>query len=111
EGGGGVEGERGEGGEGGVRSIAPGVGVVWPVGREEEQSRGTEARDETIEHGLSLDVDPVKVFEDQEDRLLAGLAQQQSRHRVERASPAFARIERPPLVIVGRNIEQGEQRR
>ena len=41
------------------------------MGREQQQARRPEARDETIEDRLRLDVDPVKVFEDQEERLLA----------------------------------------
>ncbi len=95
-----------------VRRVAPGVCVFGTVGREEQQARGTEARDETIEDSLRLGVDPVKVFEDQEDRLLARFAQQQSRHRVERAPATFGGIERSPLgLVVKGNVEQGEQRR
>src|SRR5262249_24347191 len=95
-----------------VRLIAPGVPVVGTMGGEQQYGRRREPPGEVVEERLRLDVDPLKIFDDQEERSLARLAQQQSAHRLERAPPTFGGIERPPPgVLVDLDVEQGEQRR
>ena len=51
----------------------------------------------------------MQVLEDKHQRLNLAFPQQQRLHRVEAAPPAFRRVERLPLLIVDRYVEQGEE--
>ena len=62
-----------------------------------------------IEKRLRLAVDPVEVFEDQEQRLDAALGEEQAFDGVERALPALPRVARLPHRIVDGDVEQGKE--
>ena len=94
-----------------VRAAAPGVLIFRAVVHQQQQPGGRQALDQTVEQGLSLGIDPVQVFEDDQQGLPLALPQQEPLHRVEGALAALQRIERRPLRIVGRHVEQRQQRR
>ena len=90
---------------------APGVLVLGPVRHQEQEPRGSERRHEAVEEGLRLGVDPVEVLDDEEQRLLSRLAQQEPSHRVQCALPSLHRAESPPLAVVHRHVDQRQERR
>jgi hypothetical protein len=51
----------------------------------------------------------VKVFEDHEQRLLAGLSQEKVPHGIESGAAPLRRIERLPRGIVHAGVEQGQE--
>jgi hypothetical protein len=57
--------------------------ILRPVVHEEQQPGGRQALDEPIEQRLGLGVDPVEIFEDDQQRLQLALPQQQPLHRVQ----------------------------
>ena len=67
--------------------------------------------DEAVEQGLGLVVDPVEVFDDEEERLRPGLAQEHPLCVVDRALPTGRRVERQPGTVVDGHVEQGQERR
>jgi hypothetical protein len=72
--------------------------VLGPIVHEQQQARRSQALDQAIEQRLGLAVDPVEVLEDQEERLLSGLSQQQPPHGVERALTTLPRSRVPHAV-------------
>ena len=58
------------------RLTAPAVLVLGAVVDQEQQPGRREALDQAIQHGLRLGVNPVQVFEDQQQRLHLAFAQQ-----------------------------------
>src|SRR5215469_6887676 len=90
-------------------SAAPGVGVLGPVGDEQEHGSGRQAFDEQIEQRLGLRVNPVHIFEYQEQRLDLALSQKKALEAVERESASLRRVEPRPLGIVSEHVQQGEK--
>jgi hypothetical protein len=88
-----------------VRATAPGVLILRPVVHEEQQPGGRQAFDEPIEQRLGLGVDPVEVFEDDQQRLHLALPQQELLQRVQGPPAALRRVERRPLQVLGRYVE------
>lgn len=76
-----------------VRLVAPGVLVLKTVGHEQQQAGRRQAVDERVEEGLRLTVDPVKVFEDQEEWLLPRFTQEQQTELPLRTSQPCRRCE------------------
>jgi hypothetical protein len=70
-----------------------------------------QALDEAVEHGLGLGVDPVEVFEDQEQELYLAFAQQHALELGEGALPPLGRIECQEGTIGGQHIQERQQRR
>src|SRR4030095_16451913 len=50
---------------------APSVLIVWTVVHQQQQTRGPQTVDQTVEQRLCFAVDPMQILEDQEQRLLA----------------------------------------
>ena len=76
-----------------VGLAAPAVLILGPVvDQQQEPSRG-QALHQGIEQGLGLRVDPVQVFEDQQQRLHLALAQQHALDGLEGALAALRRVE------------------
>ena len=94
-----------------IRATAPGVLILRPVVHQEQEPGGRQALDQPIEQRLGLGVDPVQVFEDDQQRLHLALPQQEPLHRVQGAPAALGRIERRPLRVIGRHVEQRQERR
>jgi len=87
------------------------VSVLRAVVHEQHQTRGTQTVDQAVEQGLSLVVDPVEVFDDEEERLRSGLAQEQHPLRVvDGALPTGRRVERLPSTVVDVHVEKGQKR-
>ena len=93
-----------------VRTAPPGMLILRPVVHEQQESGGREALDQLIEQGLGLGVDPVEVLDDDQQRLDLAFPEQEPLHRVQRASAALGRIERRPLQVIGRHVEERQQR-
>jgi len=74
-----------------------------------------QALDQSVEHRARLRVDPVKILENDNDRLAAAGFEEQQLYRLQRPPLLLGGIERLPLRIVGRHIEErkdgGERRR
>src|SRR6185295_17137619 len=75
-----------------VGLAAPAVFVLRSVVHEEHQPRRREALDHAVEERLRLVVDPMEVFEDDEDRLILGLPQEKPFERIECALPTLGRV-------------------
>ena len=60
-----------------VGLAAPGVAVLRAVVDQQQDAGGRQALDQAVEQRLGLGVDPVQILEDQQQRLLLALAQQQ----------------------------------
>ena len=54
-----------------VGLTSPGLPVLGAVIHDQQQPRRSQAVDQPVEHGLCLCIDPVKILDDQEQRLLA----------------------------------------
>ena len=76
-----------------VGLAAPAVLVLRAVVDQQQEAGRGQALDEAVEQRLGLGIDPVQVFEDQQQRLHLAFAQQHALERVERALAALRRIE------------------
>ena len=85
--------------------------VPGAVVDEEQQLRGRKTVDETIEQRLRLGVDPVQILEDEQQGLGLTLTEEQALDGIERASPSLRRIERLPLRLVHRHVQEREDGR
>ena len=70
-----------------VGLTAPAVLILWPVVDEQQQASHRQALDEIVEQRLGLRVDPVQVFEDQEQGLHLAFAQ---KHPLQRGEGVLA---------------------
>ncbi len=75
-----------------VRFVRPFVAIFRPVVDQQQHARIGNAIGEQIEQGLDLGIDPVKVFEDQNNRMLQRLAQNDPLYYLERATTSDLRI-------------------
>jgi hypothetical protein len=64
--------------------------------------------DQTIEQRFGFGIDPVQIFDDENERLALTLPEEQALQGVERAAPARRSIEALPFQVIGRDIQQGE---
>ena len=86
------------------------MSILRAVGGEEEEAGGGEALDERIEHRLRLSIDPVEVLDDEQQGLPLALPQQQALHGVQGALAALGGLDRLPLRIIDRYIQEPEER-
>ena len=95
-----------------VALAAPGVAVLRAVVDQQQDPGGRQALDQAVEQRLGLGVDPVQVLEDQQQRLLLALAQQQPLD-ARRGSGGAAGPGRAPSQAASStgDVEQGQQRR
>ena len=68
-----------------------------------------ETLDHSVQHCLCLRVDPVEIFEHENDGLAAAVLEQQQLHRLQRPSPLLLRVELRPLRVGARDVEEREQ--
>jgi len=80
--------------------------IFRPVVHQQQQPGGRQALDEPVEQRLGLGVDPVQVLEDNQQRLDLAFPEQEPLHHIQRAPAAQGRIERGPLRVVGRHVEE-----
>jgi hypothetical protein len=90
---------------------APRVRVLGPIVDEEQHPQCGNALHEAVEDRLGLRVDPVEVFEHEQERLDPRLAHERAPGRLERRLPPLRGIEALPSRIVHGHVEQREQRR
>src|SRR6266702_3807827 len=84
--------------------------VSGAISDQQQQASRSQNAHQGVEQCLRLIVHPMKVFEDQEDRLLAGFPQQQTSYGIEIAAPALNRIECMPALVVYGYVEQRQDR-
>src|SRR5262249_61187189 len=78
---------------------APAVLVLRAVvDQQQEPGRGP-ALHQAVEQGLGLGIDPVQVFEDQQQRLLLAFAHEEALEAIERALAALRWIEGPEWTV------------
>ena len=82
-----------------VGLAAPAVLVLRAVVDQQEQAGGRQALDQAVEQGLRLGIDPVQVFEDQQQGLHLAFAQQQALEGLEGALAALRGIEVPQRAV------------
>ena len=87
----------------------PGVLVLWAISHEEEDPRRREALDQTLQHSLCLGVDPVEVFDHQEQGLHAAFFQQQLLDRLQGPLAALRWVERLPGGVFDRHVQQRQE--
>src|SRR5262249_11551335 len=94
-----------------VGLASPAMLVLGPVVGQEEQLSRWQALDQAVEQSLRFGVDPLQVFDEQQERLNPALVQQETLDRV-LGQPALLRwIEISPRRIIDREVQQREQRR
>src|SRR5262249_42710115 len=102
-----VSAERVESELGVMGTAAPIVAILGPVVHQQQNTSTRYGIDQQIEHGLGLAVDPVQVLEDNYQRLIQALTQQDTFDRLLRAPPPDLRIH-PRQPIAG--LSDAEQR-
>ena len=94
-----------------VGLAAPAVLVLRAVVDQEQQARRGQAFHQAVEQGLRLGINPVQVFEYQQQGLHLALPQQEPFERGESALAPLRRVERQEWAVLRQSVEQGEQRR
>ena len=94
-----------------IRFTAPAVLVLGAVVNQRQHTGGREAVDQRIEHGLRLGVDPVQVFEDQEQGLYLAFAQEDALQRLQGAAPSLQGVQVQEQTVCRQGFEQGEHGR
>jgi hypothetical protein len=79
--------------------------IFGTISERQEDSCRWDTLDKTVEHRLRFGVDPVGVFQKEQDRLFARLAKHKSPDRVENALAHLARIEACPLLVLSPNVQ------
>jgi hypothetical protein len=85
--------------------------VLATIVDQQQQAGAGQAVHQAVEQRLGFGVDPLQVFEHQQQRLDLRFAQQQAPGPFQRARAAQVRIEPRPGGIVERDVEQRQQRR
>src|SRR5713226_361996 len=85
--------------------------VLGPVVDEKEDPGRWQALDQAIQECLRLRVDPVEIFEEDEERLHLALPEQEALDPVQSPLPALRRGEPIPPRILHRDVQQRQQRR
>ena len=85
--------------------------VFLSIVDEEKHPRGGKVLDQVVEEGLGLGVNPVQVLEDNAQRLDLTLPQQEVPDRGHRLLSPLARVQRLPLRILDRHVEERKESR
>jgi hypothetical protein len=85
--------------------------ILRTVADQEEQTTTRQTLHEGVQDGLGLGVNPMKVLEDDHQRLHVALEEQEPPDAFERALPTFHRIQLDPLIVVDRDVEERQERR
>ena len=91
-----------------IRFTAPAVLILRAVVDQEEHPGGRQALNEQIEHGLRLAIDPVQIFEDQQQGLYLTFAQQDALQRLQSAAPPLQGVQGQERTVGWQRLEQGE---
>src|SRR5262249_47710424 len=78
---------------------------------QQQQSGRGQALQQRLEERLRLRIDPVQVFEDQQQRLYLAFAQQHALEGVEGALTPLRRLELLERTVLWEDVQQGEERR
>ena len=87
----------------------PAVLVLGSVVDQQQEAGCWQAVDEAVEQGLGLGIDPVQVFEDQQQRLHLALAQQHALERLQGTLAALWGLERAEGAVVGQDVQQPKE--
>ncbi len=85
--------------------------VLRAVVDEQQEPGRRQALDQAVERGLRLRVDPVEVFDDDQERLDLALPQEEPLQGVDGALAPLRRGEGLPSAVFHRHVEEREERR
>src|SRR5262249_54788282 len=94
-----------------IRLAAPPVLVLRAVVDQQQEPRRRQSLDQAVQEGLRLGIDPVQVFEDQQQGLHLTFAQQHALERIQGALAALGRIQRQEGAVLRQDVQQREQHR
>ena len=94
-----------------VGLAAPPVLVLRAIVDQQQEPGGGQALDEAVEACLRLGIDPVQVFEDDEQWLPLARPQQKPLERLQGALAALWGVEPLPVGLVHRHVQQRQERR
>ena len=94
-----------------VGLAAPAMLVLGAIVDQQEDAGARETLHQAVEERLRLAIDPVKVLEDEEQRLHLALTEQQALDGLERSLAALRGIEGLPAELFHGDVEQGEEGR
>jgi len=89
-----------------IRPVPPLVLVFRAEIDQQEQASILSGYDHIVQQTERESVMPVKVLEDCDDRLHAGLAQQQANDCLIRGLPTLDQVERPERIVIVQGIEK-----
>jgi len=84
--------------------------ILGAVTQEQQDPSALHVLHEAIEYSLGLRVDPLEILEDDQQRLNLALPEHEVRHRVESPMSAFEGLQVLPVLVVDRDVEQGQER-
>ena len=84
--------------------------VLGAIIDQQEEPRGRQALDQTVQQCLRLGIDPMQILKDQYERLDLAFTQQHALQGVERALAALRRVKRQKGAVVREGIQQPQQR-
>jgi hypothetical protein len=87
----------------------PSVLVLRAIGYEQEKPCRREAFNQVLQHGLRLGVDPMEVFDHQEQGLHAAFFQQQPLDRLQEPLAALRWVEGLPCGVFDRHVQQHQE--
>ena len=82
--------------------------ILGAVVDQQQHPGRRQALDQHIEHGLRLRVDPVQVFEHQQQRLHLAFAQQDALQRLQGAAPPLQGVQGQERTVGRQGFEQGQ---
>jgi hypothetical protein len=85
--------------------------VLGAIVDQQQEPGGRDTLDQAVEQGLGLSIDPVQIFEHQQQRLHLTFAQQHALQAVERAPAPLRRIEREKRAVLWQGVQEGQEGR
>src|SRR5262249_20214690 len=93
-----------------IRLAAPAVLVFRTVVDQQQHASRGQALDQRLKERLRLWIDPVQVFEDQQQWLYLAFAQQYALEGLQRALAPLRRLELLKRAVLREDVQQGEER-
>jgi len=78
--------------------------ILWPVAGQQKEPYGRQTLDQAVEQRLGLGIDPVQIFEQDQERLHQALPEDQPLDAVQGPLATLGRVEPRPLRILDWNI-------
>ncbi len=85
--------------------------ILGTVVGEDQKTGAGQALHKALQQGLRLGICPVKILEHDQERLRLALSEQEVPDAVDRPLPTFPGLQPHPLLVIGLNVEQSQNRR